>query len=503
MIETAKGEVVLNIENATIRSGGKVLFRTLNFTIRKGEHWIILGENGSGKSAFLKAIEGNFYMSHGRISRIFYEDFLRTYPDQDSLFSFINLIASVPEKHQFKNNSNTSTFYYQQRYNSIDSEDSLTVETHLKETYENSVLPKKKWEVAKVMEMMSLEDLAKKQLIKLSNGETKRLLIAAAILKNPIVLLLDNPLIGLDISTRIRFDSILNAIIESGITVIMTGTSKEIPTAITHVGILGEGKFKQTAKKVDFKPDYLSKNKFVHTNGLNLELFNTLNKHSNNYSFDYVVKLKDVHIQYGDRTILKDLNWTIRQGERWVLSGPNGSGKSTLLSLLNGDNPQAYANDITLFDRKRGTGESIWEIKNKIGFVSPEQHQYFPQESSCIDVVESGFYNTQGLYRKSNPRNREIALKWLEVLNLKEQAETPFNLIASSKQRLCLLLRALVNNPALLILDEPCQGLDELQQYHVRHIIEVLSRNSNTTIIYVTHHREEIPMGFVNELSLS
>lgn len=502
MINTPKEKVVLDIENATVRSGGKVLFHALNFTIKKGEHWIILGQNGSGKSAFLKVIEGHFYVSHGRISRIFYEEFLRSYPDQDSLFSFTNLIASVPEKHQFKNNSNTSTFYYQQRYNSIDSEDSLTVEKYLKETYENSILPEKYWKIPKIMKMMALEGLAGKQLIKLSNGETKRLLIAAAILKNPVVLLLDNPLIGLDISTRNQFGKILDAIIESGITVIMTGTSKEIPSSITHIGIIEGRKIEQTFKKSDFNAESLGKSQFVVDNGLNIKLFNKLNKRSTDHTFEYVVKLKDVHVGYGDRTILRDINWTIRQGERWILSGPNGSGKSTLLSLLNGDNPQAYANDVTLFDRKRGTGESIWEIKTKIGFVSPEQHQYFPQENSCLDVVESGFYNTQGLYRKSKPQNREIAVHWLEVLNLKEQAATPFSNLSSSQQRLCLLLRALVNNPVLLILDEPCQGLDEQHQNHIRFIIEELCRNSKTTIIYVTHHREEIPEGFVKELCL-
>lgn len=501
MIETPVEKIVLDIENVTVRSAGKVLFQNLNFTVKKGEQWLILGENGSGKTAFLKVIEGHFYVSHGRISRNIYEDFLRSYPDQDSLFSFTNLIASVPEKHQFKNNSNTSTFYYQQRYNSIDSEDSLTVENYLQSIYKNSILPEKYWDISKVMVMMALESLAEKQLIKLSNGETKRLLIAAAILKDPVVLLMDNPLLGLDVSTRNQFHKILTAIIESGVTVIMTGTSNEIPSKITNIGIVKEGKIEQTFKKSDFKAEFSIKSKTVY-NGLNSESFNALYKHSNNHVFEYVVKLVAVQVRYGNRTILKDINWTIRQGERWILSGPNGSGKSTLLSLLNGDNPQAYANNVTLFDRKRGTGESIWEIKNKIGFVSPEQHQYFPQENSCLDVVESGFYNTQGLYRKSNAQNREIASDWLEVLSLKELATTPFSQVSSSKQRLCLLLRALVNNPALLILDEPCQGLDEVQQSHIRHIIEELCRNTDITIIYVTHHREEIPEGFVQELNL-
>ena len=115
------------------------------------------------------------------------------------------------------------------------------------------------------------------------------------------------------------------------------------------------------------------------------------------------------------KKFLKNVDWQIKQGERWALLGPNGAGKSTLLSLINGDNPQAYANDIILFDRKRGTGESIWDIKSKTGFVSPELYQYFPTDNSCLQVIESGFYDTMGLFRPSDPKKSAIALRWMKA----------------------------------------------------------------------------------------
>uniref|UniRef100_UPI0026396639 ABC transporter ATP-binding protein n=1 Tax=uncultured Mucilaginibacter sp. TaxID=797541 RepID=UPI0026396639 len=210
-------------------------------------------------------------------------------------------------------------------------------------------------------------------------------------------------------------------------------------------------------------------------------------------SFSTIISMKNVNIRYGEKQVLNNINWKVLPGEKWALLGPNGAGKSTLLSLINGDNPQAYANQIILFDRKRGTGESIWDIKKKIGFVSPELHQYFPSENSCLQTIESGFYDTLGLFRPSNPQKAAIALRWMKLLNMEDQARKPLKQVTASTQRLCLLARALVKNPPLLIFDEPCQGLDEQQQNHFKHLLELICNNSNTTLIYVTHYQQEIP----------
>jgi molybdate transport system ATP-binding protein len=209
-----------------------------------------------------------------------------------------------------------------------------------------------------------------------------------------------------------------------------------------------------------------------------------------------------VHIQYGNKVILDDINWEINPGERWALLGPNGAGKSTLLSLINGDNPQAYANHIILFDKKRGTGESIWDIKKKIGFVSPELHQYFPTDNSCLQVIESGYYDTLGLFRPSNKNLAAIALRWMKTLEIDQYARTLLKNIPASAQRLCLLARALIKNPSLLIFDEPCQGMDDHQQLHFKKMVDTLCSLSNVTLIYVTHYQHEIPNSVDKVLNL-
>jgi len=218
--------------------------------------------------------------------------------------------------------------------------------------------------------------------------------------------------------------------------------------------------------------------------------------------FDVLVGMQNVRVLYGDSIIFDDINWEIRPGDRWALSGPNGSGKSTLLSLINGDHPQAYANEIVLFDQKRGSGESIWDIKKKIGFMSPELFQHFPHHFNCLQVVESGFYDTIGLLRHSQKRNREIAEQWMVLMGLSLIREKYLSEVPASQQRMCRLARALVKNPYLLMLDEPCLGFDQNQQQIFKNLIDTMAEISDMAIIYVTHYQESLPDCITKTLKL-
>ena len=490
---------LFSINHVTVRFLNNTLFSNLNFTVYKGQQWAFTGESGSGKSALLQTIAGRFNIIGGDITWHFFDEFLRNQGNPENNISHHKLISLVEAKHHFKNLSNTSDFYYQQRFNSSDSEDALTVEQYLLSI---TAIPGNNayWTFKKVIGLLNLNELRDKQLIKLSNGETKRLMLAAALLKNPVLLLLDNPLTGLDIQTRKNFNAILNEIIASGITVIMATSSHEIPDAITHVAVLNNGEIIQSIPKEQFKPALFagdSKDEIDHT-----ELRALLNSVSEPPKFQHIVKMTNVHIQYGNKVILDKINWQIKPGERWALLGPNGAGKSTLLSLINGDNPQAYANDIILFDKKRGTGESIWDIKSKIGFVSPELHQYFPTDNSCLQVIESGYYDTLGLFRPSSKAKVEMALRWMKALEIEKYAHVLLKNIPASAQRLCLLARALIKTPPLLIFDEPCQGLDNHQQLHFKNLVDSISSLSNVTLIYVTHYQHEIPDSVTKVLRL-
>jgi molybdate transport system ATP-binding protein len=490
---------LLSITHATVRFLNNTLFTNLNFTVCKGQHYALVGESGSGKSALLQTIAGRFNITGGNIDYHFFTEFLERSGNDAVHLTYHQFIALVETKHHFKNLSNTTDFYYQQRYNSSDSEDALAVEEYL-----GTITPAPRnrpyWDPEKVIALLKLGDLRCKQLIKLSNGETKRLMLAAALLKNPVLLLLDNPLVGLDAQTRAEFGSILDEITASGITVIMATSPIEIPVIITNVLVLKDGTVDQNIPKEQFNPAAVIDARKDDID--NDELKAQLNSAAVRPAYQYIVKMSNVHVQYGDKIILDKINWQVLPGERWALLGPNGAGKSTLLSLINGDNPQAYANDIVLFDKKRGTGESIWDIKSKIGFVSPELHQYFPTDNSCMQVIESGYYDTLGLFRPSGKTKAETALRWMKALEIEKYARVLLKNIPASAQRLCLLARALIKNPDLLIFDEPCQGLDAHQQHHFKSLVDTICRLSNVTLIYVTHYQQEIPESVTKVLRL-
>jgi len=460
---------LLHLHNTTIKNNGTTIFTNLSFSINQGEQWALVGKSGSGKTLLLEAIAGKRMITGGEVTR----------PE--------NIVLVTP-KPKFKNLSNTSDFYYQQRFNSIDSEDAQTVRNYLAlahATGENAF-----WSLDNVVSRLKLNHLINKEVIKLSNGETRRLLFAEALLKNPSLLLLDSPLVGLDVHSRADFNGLLKEIIASGIHVVITANAEELPDGITHVATLEDCRIASQHTLAEFE-----NNPKVSDSGRSIDkaLLQKLLSQKPVAEFENIISMKNVLIHYGDKTILDHINWTVKQGERWALSGHNGAGKSTLLSLVNGDNPQAYANDIVLFDRQRGSGESIWEIKKKIGFVSPELFQYFPADSSCSDVIESGLYDTMGLFRKPLPANRELIANWMVLLSIAAHGKTLFRNVSDSVQRLCLLARALIKNPPLLIFDEPTQGMDARQRENFKCLTNSICESSNVTLIYVSHYAEDIP----------
>ncbi len=199
---------------------------------------------------------------------------------------------------------------------------------------------------------------------------------------------------------------------------------------------------------------------------------------------------------------MKELDWTVCEGERWALKGQNGCGKSTLLSLVCADNPQSYACDIRLFGHQRGTGESIWEIKRHIGYVSPEMHRAYLKDLPAIDIVASGLNDSVGLYTRPRPEQRAICELWMKIFGIEELASKTFLKLSSGEQRLCLLARAFVKDPELLILDEPLHGLDLPNRKKVKEIITAFCQRPNKTLVMVTHYEEELPPCITHHLTL-
>jgi molybdate transport system ATP-binding protein len=215
-----------------------------------------------------------------------------------------------------------------------------------------------------------------------------------------------------------------------------------------------------------------------------------------------LIEMRDASVTYDGVAVLKGINWTMREGENWAVLGPNGSGKTTLLSLILADNPQAYSNDISLFGRKRGSGESVWDIKKKIGWVSPEVQIHYQKTMTSYDVLCSGFFDSIGLYRECSARQESIARTWMRTLGLWRLADRKFDELSAGQQRMILIARASIKNPRLLILDEPCQGLDSVNRQIVLEAIDAVNCQARCNLIYVTHRLNEIPDSITHVLRL-
>ena len=461
----------LTLEGVSVKLGGVALLDTLDWTVDRGEQWAITGPSGSGKTVLAHALLGRHF-STGKIGYHF---------DPQH-------IAIVEQQHRFKHRPGSTELYYQQRFNASDADQTITVEQELIESGwegdEEAGTADDHW-----LDDLHIRPLLKKPLIQLSNGENKRVQLAIALLNKPELLILDNPFLGLDTEGRATLHTIINTLSTRKIPILLITSPQELPASITHVGQLDKGIWTFRGPRTDFHPE--KKTQSITLDPALLESLKTSFREGDEFST--AVKMVNTTIKYGDATILNNISWEVRKGECWNVSGPNGAGKSTILSLITADNPQAYANEIWLFDRRRGTGESIWDIKKKIGFVSPELHLYFDTGANCFEVIASGLFDTIGLFRPLNDEQQALTLRWMQLLSLRDLQTRRLSQLSAGQQRMVLLARALIKNPPMLILDEPCQGLDEEQTAYFRQLITVLCEAFHTTLIYVSHYRQELP----------
>ena len=459
----------------------------VNFFLEEGEHIAIIGRNGAGKSMLVDMMTGRHPAFPDMVKYAFDEPY--------------NNLKHITFRDTY-GGDNDRTYFLQQRWNQMEiDEETPTVGSKLEEAFQlaGADTPERRTFQKHLYELFHLEELLDKYIILLSSGELRKFKLASSLFTHPKVLIMENPFIGLDAETRDQLKELLGMLAkEQGLQIILVlAKTDEIPEFITHIvevkdmRVLPKVSVACRTESVDFaaaKGTGVAKSKI---NNLN----STLPKSE-------VIRFNNVSIRYGNRTILKNLDWTVRRGEHWSLSGQNGSGKSTLLSLVCADNPQSYACDISLFGHKRGSGESIWDIKRHIGYVSPEMHRSYRQNIPTIEIVASGLKDTIGLYTRPNETEKEQCRKWLDIFGIGYLENRKFMEMSSGEQRLVLLARAFVKEPDLLILDEPLHGLDDENRRMVKAVVDEYCQNPDVTLIYVTHYQNELPTCIDNSLYL-
>ena len=471
---------VAEIAGAVPRLPELTFTEPVNWTIQAGEQWAVIGPNGAGKSLLIDLLQRKFALKAGEVN----------FASNGRVSDFVRCIT-FKDIYSLADCQNT---YYQQRWHATENDEVPRAAELL------GVTPEEGIKNEELIELFGIRELLTKKIIYLSSGELRKFLIVRALLKHPRLLILDNPFIGLDAPSRALLVEMLQQMTQvHGVQVILLlSNPQDIPAMVNRVLPVVDRTLLPPMSREAFLADKVLIHRLFPTEGLTEEQpvevsALPVDPEKQPATHTVTLRMEKVKVHYGSRTILQDIDWEIKNGEKWALFGPNSSGKSTLLSLVYADNPQSYANTLYLFDKKRGSGESIWDIKKRIGYVSPEMHLYYRQNVSTLKIVGSGFFDSIGLYQQCSEEQETLALAWMRLFGIDHLRDRMFQTLSSGEQRLVLLARAFVKDPDLIILDEPLHGLDVSHKKQAAAIIEQFCERPGKTLIYVTHYPHELP----------
>lgn len=463
---------LITVADVTLRQRDRHLLAGTHWQIRRRQHWAVVGPNGCGKTTLMRALTGEVAVVAGRIIR----------HDPAMAAHLCGYVSFELQRRVIAGEMALDDA----RWFSGQIDHCKTVAQVL----DKAALNRTGGIAAEIVFMLQLAPLMTRSLRHLSNGEMRRLLIARAMAAGPRLLILDEPYDGLDAAGRQSLAGIIGKLMQRPRTVILaTHRAGEIPAGITHLLTMADDRITYAGPYDPAVCDRL-RHRPLEIEPAPAVSPADLEPRSRQQE---LIAMRDVTVRYGDTVVVDRLTWKMHSGQNWAILGPNGIGKTTLLRLIAADHLQAYANRIRLFGIPRGSGESIWQIKQKIGWVSPELQIQYGRSITAFEVVLSGFFDSIGLYQYATQSQKATARRWLDRMDIGHLAHRRFDCLSGGEQRMVLIVRGMVKTPQLLIMDEPCQGLDPSNRAQVLALIELVGRSRHTDLLYVTHHLEEMP----------
>ncbi len=467
----------IRLQNVTVEFDKGFTCANLDWVIHPEHHWLICGSNGSGKSALAAVLTGAGDIQQGIVKNL---------PERVGVVSF---------------EAQQELIEAERRKDDADIMDVIAEGTPVADII--AAVAQDKPLAEELCDKFGITPLLDRAFRKLSTGESRKVMLIRALICKPDLLILDEPFEGLDVTTLAVLKQHLQQIAASTTIVLVLNRLDQCPEFVSHIAYMANSELTQQVSR-DNADEWSQIQGLLHLKTADLTIPPT-DADTSLPELDAsqpLIRITNGAIRYGDTTIFENLQWTINPGQHWQLTGPNGSGKTGLLSLITGDHPQCYVNDIFVFGFQRGSGESIWQIKQFIGYVSTALQWEYTVGTSLRNVIISGFYDSIGLYSKPTDNQRKVADKWLAVLGMQAKADETFSSQSYGDQRLILIARSMVKHPPLLILDEPCLGLDEMNRQRVLALIELICQRSSSTVLYVNHHAEDKITGINNYLAL-
>ncbi len=474
-IQQRAKQTLLSLQGVSLTYRALPALRDINWSIRAGEQWACLGPNGAGKTSLANVISRQATHASGETLRS------ELLAERGVAYVCFEQQKALCDRDKKLDDSEFRA-------------DASDPGTRIADVILQGDTPGKQFE--QWVQRLNIGHILQRGLRFVSTGEMRKTLLIKALLSNPGLLILDSPLDGLDIASQGELQCIIDELLQSELSVLLLCRQLEdVPVGVSHLLVLDKGELLAAGPRNEIFNDAS-----VHAlmNPPIAELDQLPPPAPRAYQLPAVniplIELRDVSVSYGNLQVLHNVNWTFERGQHCSVSGPNGCGKTTLLSLVTGDNHKAYGQDITLFGIVRGSGESVWDIKQKYGQLDTQLHLNYVHGMRVVEVVVSGFFDTIGLYDDWGDSQRATAEQWLEALGLGQYSADGFDALSFGIQRMVLLARAMVKSPIILLLDEPALGLDGHHRKLILRAIDHIAAHSDTQIIYVSHSVGEMPV---------
>jgi molybdate transport system ATP-binding protein len=474
-VSTVTDDSLFQLHGLSFSYRARPVLRGIHWRWERGEHWAVLGPNGAGKSSLAAILSGEQKHFAGRIERserlerggIAYVCFEtgRRLCERDRKLDCAEFEGSA---------SDTGT-----RVRDLLADGSASATRR-----------------QALIDLLGLDRILERGLRHVSTGEMRKTLLASALLREPALLILDSPLDGLDLATQERLAKALDGIIEqSPAVLVLSRSAAEVPAACNRLLLLGEGRVLAQGPRADLLESPQAR-RLLAAPGLEFRAPARPASEAEGRRLDAcdaTFELKGVSASFGELCVFRDLDWRFEAQHHALIAGPNGCGKSTLLDLLTGDNHKAYGQDVRLFGQRRGSGESVWDIKRRFGRVDARMQFAVPAGSRVLDVVLSGHFDSIGLRDRPSDRQRERGRAWLQALDLDQYSAEEFATLSFGLQRLVLLARAMVKDPRILLLDEATLSLDEGHRRLLLEAIDHSIASSRCQLLFVSHTAGEVP----------